>query len=98
MGTSINTITNNVGGAMSKKITIYTRTQCAYCAMVKRYLDMKDKSYDIINLDDNPAVEAEVVAKSGARTVPVVMVTDESGKETIASIGWNPGALAAAIS
>ncbi|MGE5312535.1 MAG: glutaredoxin family protein [Acidobacteriota bacterium] len=82
---------------MSKKITIYTRTQCAYCANVKRYLDIKQKQYDVVNLDDNPEIEAEVVAKSGARTVPVVMVADDNGNETVASVGWNPGALAAAI-
>lgn len=82
---------------MSKKITIYTRTQCAYCAQVKRFLDIKQREYDVVNLDDNPTIEAEVIAKSGARTVPVVMVTNDRGEETVASIGWNPGALAAAI-
>lgn len=82
---------------MSKKVTIYTRTQCAYCVQVKRFLDLKKQSYDVVNLDEEPGLAAEVIAKSGARTVPVVMVTDEQGSETVASIGWNPGALAAAI-
>lgn len=82
---------------MSKKITVYTRTQCAYCAQVKRYLDIKNQSYDTINLDENPSEEADLFAKSGARTVPVVMIADDQGNETVASIGWNPGALAAAI-
>jgi len=82
---------------MSKKVTIYTRTQCAYCAQVKRFLDIKQQTYDVVNIDNDPAVEAQVIAKSGARTVPVVMVTNEQGEETVASIGWNPGALAAAI-
>lgn len=81
---------------MSKEITVYTRSNCAYCVNVKKFLDMKQKQYKVVNLDDNPQVEAEVVAKSGARTVPVVMVADEMG-ERVASIGWNPGALAAAI-
>lgn len=82
---------------MSKKVTIYTRTQCAYCVQVKRFLDLKQQSYEVVNLDEEPEVAAAVIAKSGARTVPVVMVTDEQGSETVASIGWNPGALAAAI-
>ena len=64
---------------------------------VKRFLDLKKQSYEVVNLDEEPEVEATVIAKSGARTVPVVMVTNEQGEETIASIGWNPGALAAAI-
>lgn len=82
---------------MSKKVTVYTRTQCAYCAQVKRYLDIKKQTYDVVNLDENPGVEAELLAKSGARTVPVVMVTDDRGTESVASIGWNPGALASAL-
>lgn len=82
---------------MTKKITVYTRTSCAYCAQVKRYLDIKNHQYDVVNLDENPAAEREVIAKSGARTVPIVMVSDSQGTETVASIGWNPGALASAL-
>ena len=82
---------------MSKKITIYTRTQCAYCVQVKRLLDLKQKTYEVVNIDDDPEAEARVIAQSGARTVPVVMVADEAGNETVASIGWNPGALMAAV-
>lgn len=82
---------------MSKKVTIYTRSQCAYCAQVKRYLDIKQQAYDVVNLDENPTVEADIVAKSGARTVPVVMITNEQGDESVASIGWNPSALSTAL-
>jgi glutaredoxin 3 len=82
---------------MGKKVTVYTRNQCAYCAQVKRYLDIKKQDYDVINLDDNPGFEADLFAKSGARTVPVVMVKNAEGQETAASIGWNPGALASAL-
>lgn len=82
---------------MAKKITIYTRTTCSYCAQVKRLLDMKGKTYDVVNIDDDLAAEAAIVAKSGARTVPVVTVTDDDGDERVASIGWNPGALLSAV-
>ena len=82
---------------MGKSITIYTRTTCAYCVQVKRYLDMKQKTYDVINLDEDPALADEVIAKSGARTVPVIVVrNEENGQEDI-TVGWNPGKLAAAI-
>lgn len=82
---------------MAKKITIYTRTTCSYCVQVKRLLDMKGKTYSVINIDDNREAEAAIIAKSGARTVPVVTVTDDSGDEQVASIGWNPGALLTAV-
>ena len=82
---------------MSKQITIYTRTTCAYCVQVKRLLDLKGKPYEVINIDNDPAAEAAIIAKSGARTVPVVTVRQENGDEQVASIGWNPGALMAAV-
>lgn len=82
---------------MSKKVTVYTRDNCAYCTQVKRYLDIKKQNYEVVNLDENPTVESAVVAKSGARTVPVVMITNDRGEESIASIGWNPGALSSAL-
>ena len=82
---------------MSKQITIYTRTTCAYCVQVKRLLDLKGKTYEVINIDNDPAAEAAIIAKSGARTVPVVTVREENGDEQVASIGWNPGAVMAAV-
>lgn len=82
---------------MAKTITIYTRTTCAYCTQVKKLLDMKGKSYDVVNLDNDAKAEADVIALSGARTVPVVTVKTDDGDERVASIGWNPGALLGAI-
>lgn len=82
---------------MAQKITVYTRTTCAYCTQVKRYFDMKQKSYDVINLDDAPEAADAIIAKSGARTVPIVTVTDDSGEEKVAAIGWNPAALSAVV-
>ena len=81
---------------MAKSVTIYTRTTCASCSMVKKFLDMKQQSYDVLNLDDEPAVADQVIAKSGARTVPVIIVKREDDTEDI-TIGWNPGNLAQSI-
>lgn len=82
---------------MANTITVYTRTTCAYCVQVKRYLDMKQKTYAVVNLDEQPDAAAAIIAKTGARTVPIVTITDEAGDETVAAIGWNPGALASAL-
>lgn len=68
-------------------ITIYTTNTCAYCVMVKKFLTMKGREYEVVNLDDNPERQAEALAISGALTVPVT--TD--GKSVV--IGWNPGKL-----
>jgi glutaredoxin 3 len=81
---------------MVKNVTIYTTNTCAYCGMVKKYLDAKGKGYDIINLDEHPERQAEALQLSGALTVPVTVVTKEDeSKEVI--VGWNPAKLAPAV-
>ena len=82
---------------MAKNITIYTRTTCAYCVQVKKFLDMKKQTYEVINLDEQPDVATAIMQKSGAMTVPIVTITDEAGDEKVASIGWNPAALNSAL-
>lgn len=57
-------------------ITVFTTNSCAYCGMVKKYLDMKGKKYDVVNIDDNPERAAEAFALSGALTVPITVVDD----------------------
>jgi glutaredoxin len=85
------------GAIMAKSVTIYTRTTCASCSMVKKFLDLKQQPYEVVNLDTaDPSVTDAVVTKSGARTVPVIFVTREDDSEDI-TIGWNPGKLASAI-
>lgn len=81
---------------MAKKITVFTTNTCSYCVMVKRFLDMKGKTYDVVNLDDNPERQAEVLAMSGAMTVPVTIVTkDDDSQEVI--VGYNLARLAPAV-
>jgi len=79
-----------------KKITIYTTTTCAYCDMVKRWLASKGLSYTVVNMDGKPEIRQEIIKISGAMTVPVTVVEDESGAKNI-TIGWNPAKLGAAV-
>jgi len=78
---------------MGKKITIFTTNTCAYCVMVKRFLDSKGAAYEVVNLDDNPERQAEVLAKSGALTVPVTLIENEDNSEDVV-IGYNLSRLA----
>lgn len=81
---------------MAKNITIFTTNTCAYCVMVKRFLDMKGKAYEVVNLDDNPERQAEAMNMSGALTVPITVVTkDDDSKEVI--VGYNLARLAPAV-
>lgn len=81
---------------MVKSITIFTTNTCAYCAMVKKYLDAKGFGYEVINLDEKPERQAEALSLSGALTVPITLVTKhDDSKEVI--VGYNLAKLAPAI-
>ncbi|MBX4188772.1 glutaredoxin family protein [Candidatus Saccharibacteria bacterium] len=81
---------------MAKDITIFTTNTCSYCAMVKRFLDMKGQSYQVVNLDDNPERQAEALELSGALTVPITVVTKQDDSKEVV-VGYNLARLAPAI-
>ena len=83
---------------MAKTITVFTTNTCAYCMMVKKYLDSKGKPYDVVNLDDNPERQAEILELTGALTVPVTVVKDDETNNQEVIVGYNMGKLAPAIS
>ena len=81
---------------MTKNITIFTTNTCAYCSMVKRYLDAKGKTYEVVNLDENPHRQQEAYEVSGALSVPITVVTKhDDSKEVV--IGYNLAKLAPAV-
>lgn len=81
---------------MTKKITIFTTNTCAYCVLVKRFLDSKGHSYEVVNLDDNPERQAEALEVSGALTVPVTVVTKQDDSREVI-VGFNLAKLAPAV-
>ncbi len=64
--------------------------------MVKKYLDMKNHTYDIVNLDENPERQQEALALSGALTVPITVVTKQDDSRDVV-VGYNLAKLAPAI-
>jgi glutaredoxin len=83
---------------MAKNITVFTTNTCSYCVMVKRFLDMKGKSYEVVNLDEHPERNEEALSVSGgALTVPITVVTkDDDSQEVV--VGYNLSRLAPAVS
>lgn len=81
---------------MSKRITVFTTNSCAYCVMVKKWLDTKGIKYNTVNLDENPDKQKEIFEKSGALTVPVTLVEKEDSSEEVI-IGFNLPKLSAAV-
>lgn len=81
---------------MAKDITIFTTNTCAYCVMVKKYLDAKGHAYNVVNLDEQPERQAEALQLSGALTVPVTVVTKEDDSREVV-VGYNLARLAPAL-
>jgi glutaredoxin 3 len=81
---------------MVKNITIFTTNTCAYCVMVKKWLNSKGHSYDEINLDDHPERQAEAQAISGQLAVPVTVVTKDDDSRAVI-VGYNLSKLAPAV-
>jgi glutaredoxin len=81
---------------MVKSITIFTTNTCAYCAMVKKWLDTKGHGYEVVNLDTNPERQEEALRLSGALTVPVTVVTKHDDSQEVI-VGFNLAKLAPAV-
>ena len=81
---------------MTKKITIFTTNTCAYCVMVKRFLDAKGQHYEVVNLDETPERQAEALKASGTLTVPVTVVTKQDDSQQVI-VGYNLAQLAPAL-
>lgn len=78
------------------KITIFTTNTCAYCAMVKKFLDYKKLEYEVVNLDEHPERNQEAFdASGGALTVPITVIDRQDGRSVI--VGWNIAQLSSAI-
>jgi glutaredoxin 3 len=81
---------------MAKNITVFTTNTCAYCVMVKKYLDTKGMSYETVNLDEHPERQKEAFEASGQLAVPVTVVTKEDDSREVV-VGYNLAKLAPAI-
>lgn len=58
------------------EILIYTTKICPYCVMAKRLLDKKGAAYTEINVDAQPGLREEMMAKTQRRTVPQIYIGD----------------------
>ncbi|WP_028475293.1 glutaredoxin 3 [Nevskia ramosa] len=59
-----------------KPVTVYSTRICPYCMLAKRLLGNKGVSYQEIMVDQNDALRAEMMQRSGRRTVPQIFIGD----------------------
>lgn len=74
-------------------ITVYTRTTCAQCIPVKKYLTMRAVEFEVINLDDpENAPVARELDSLGLRNVPITTRSDRAASYWVT--GLNIGKIA----
>ena len=62
---------------MSKKVEIYSKSNCSYCVMAMNFFDSKGIKYDVYSTD-NPDIFNEMLKRNpSARTLPQIFIDDE---------------------
>ena len=62
---------------MTKKVEIYSRSNCSYCVMAMNFFDSKGIKYDVYSADDPKVFEEMLVRNPQARTVPQIFIDDK---------------------
>jgi glutaredoxin 3 len=60
----------------SPAIIVYTTGWCPYCARAKALLDRKGAGYVEIDIEATATARAEMMERSGRRTVPQIFIDD----------------------
>ena len=59
---------------MSVDIVVYTTPICPYCVQAKQLLTRKGAGYREVDVSRDPALRADVMQRSGRRTVPQIWI------------------------
>lgn len=60
------------------RVRIYTTLDCPYCVMAKRLLEARGIGFEEIDVSQDPALRAELVERTGRRTVPQIFIDDRA--------------------
>ena len=58
-------------------VTVYVSDWCPYCQRAKGLLTSKNLVFSEINVEDDPKLREEMVARSNRRTVPQIFIGDK---------------------
>ena len=62
---------------MSKKVEIYSKSNCSYCVMAMNFFNLKKIKYIVYNTDD-PKIFKEMTERNPyARTLPQIFIDDK---------------------
>jgi glutaredoxin 3 len=57
-------------------VTVYLSDWCPYCQRAKNLLSQKQVMINEINIEDDPKLREEMIARSNRRTVPQIFIGD----------------------
>lgn len=62
----------------AREIVVYARSSyCSYCERTKALLKAKGVAFRVIDIESDPALLQEMMARSGQRAVPQVFIGDK---------------------
>ena len=56
------------------KVQVYATGWCPYCSRARQLLQSKGVEIEEIDIDASPGARAEMIARSGRRTVPQIFI------------------------
>jgi glutaredoxin 3 len=59
------------------KVLIYATGWCGYCARARALLESKQVAFEEIDIEARPEARAEMIARSGRRTVPQIFIGEK---------------------
>jgi glutaredoxin 3 len=62
------------GSTPQPKVVIYLTGWCPYCSRAKQLLESKGVSFEEIDVDARPEARAEMMTRSGRRSVPQIFI------------------------
>jgi len=61
---------------MAAKVVMYATAWCPYCARARELLESKKVDFQVIDIDRDPALRQEMMARSNRHTVPQIFIGD----------------------
>ena len=58
------------------KIVVYSGRFCGYCTAAERLLKSKNVEYELIKVDEDPAMFEHMMEITGRRTIPQIFIGD----------------------
>jgi glutaredoxin 3 len=62
---------------VEKSIVMYSRAACPFCVAARNLLKGKGVAWTEVSLDAEPDKRAEMIARTGRRTVPQIFIGDD---------------------